>query len=311
MRFAPLFLAATAAWATHGLLDVFTSYGTHWLWPFSGHRLAWDWVGIIDLFVTLPLLVGLILAMRKRTAKPAAIGLALAMVYIGYGSLQHYRAAAVQELVAQARGHQVTRSRVIPSPLTLSLWRSIYVSQGQLWADAIHVGPFSTTGVWPGGKVDKQQAVDMQTKLGPESQQLKDIQRFERFSDGYMYCAEPTSCLVMGDFRYAQLPNGLETLWGIRLDPQKPNHKHVERVHFTNNFSARLPLYWDMIRNQAPGLITLENLDIQLPVPADLARFDHSVLCSTFRYKNFAAVPNGTADNAVPIAREIVDMPKS
>src|SRR5262245_52263378 len=33
-------LAAIIAYATHAPLDIFTSYGTQWLWPFSNIRLS-------------------------------------------------------------------------------------------------------------------------------------------------------------------------------------------------------------------------------------------------------------------------------
>src|SRR5919106_876172 len=40
---------------THPLLDLFTTYGTQLLWPFSRHRFAIDAVAILDPLYTVPL----------------------------------------------------------------------------------------------------------------------------------------------------------------------------------------------------------------------------------------------------------------
>src|SRR5690606_33764534 len=62
-------LWATLGFATHGLLDACTSYGTRLLWPFSELRVAWDLVSVIDALVTLPLLAFLVIALVKRTPR--------------------------------------------------------------------------------------------------------------------------------------------------------------------------------------------------------------------------------------------------
>src|SRR5262245_40166851 len=49
-------LAAIIGYATHALLDAFTSYGTQLFWPFSNYRVAWDWIGIVDPIYSLILL---------------------------------------------------------------------------------------------------------------------------------------------------------------------------------------------------------------------------------------------------------------
>ena len=66
-----VYLAALAAYATHGLLDACTSYGTMLFWPFSDVRIAWDLIAIIDPAFTLPLLLGIIIALWRK--HPAAV----------------------------------------------------------------------------------------------------------------------------------------------------------------------------------------------------------------------------------------------
>jgi inner membrane protein len=64
----PILAAATLGYATHGLLDACTNYGTHLLWPFSDARAAWHWVTTIGPLLTLILLVGLSSPCAARAA---------------------------------------------------------------------------------------------------------------------------------------------------------------------------------------------------------------------------------------------------
>lgn len=254
-------LAASLAWATHGLLDVFTSYGTNWLWPFSNARLAWDWIGIIDLFVTVPLLVGMVLAIERKSVWPARIGLAAAMVYIGFGAVQHERAHAVQERVATARGHTVERGRVMPVPLSLSVWRSVYEHDGRLYADAVRVALFEEPGVWPGRDVARFDAAAYNRRVGPDTVLAGDVARFEHFSDGHLFVHEDGPRPVLGDYRYALLPNSDQPLWGIQLDPDQPQ-AHVQRVRFERDIShGEGLLFLHMLIGDAPGRVSVDVLD--------------------------------------------------
>jgi len=54
---------------THPLLDTMTVYGTQLLQPFSDHPFAVGSVFIIDLAYTLPLIVGVVAALRLKSAR--------------------------------------------------------------------------------------------------------------------------------------------------------------------------------------------------------------------------------------------------
>ena len=62
LSFYQTYLFCLLGYATHGLLDACTSYGTQLFWPFSNARIAWHTVSIIDPLFTLPLLVLVALA---------------------------------------------------------------------------------------------------------------------------------------------------------------------------------------------------------------------------------------------------------
>ncbi|MBK9705794.1 MAG: metal-dependent hydrolase [Acidobacteria bacterium] len=67
-------LSSIIGYATHGLLDAFTNYGTQLFWPFSNHRVAWDWIGIVDPIYTLILLVGVWLTARSSANEAGTRG---------------------------------------------------------------------------------------------------------------------------------------------------------------------------------------------------------------------------------------------
>jgi len=118
---------AAAALLTHPLLDLFTSYGTQILWPFSDRRYAVDAVAIVDPLVTLPLLAALFLAWRRHGDRVAAgvswAALALASGYIGLGYLHSIEARAEARERLHSRGVAVAELRAVPTLFNTWLWR--------------------------------------------------------------------------------------------------------------------------------------------------------------------------------------------
>ena len=113
--FKELYLPATLGWATHGLLDSCTSYGTYLYWPFSNERVAWHVISIVDPLFTLPLLFGVVWAMRKRAARITRAFVVLALAYMGFGVFQLHRAESVYAGVIAERGHAASGVEVKPS----------------------------------------------------------------------------------------------------------------------------------------------------------------------------------------------------
>ena len=139
-------LATTVGYATHGLLDAFTSYGTMLLWPFSDVRVAWSWISIVDLGYTLPLIVGVILAARRSSPRPARIALLVSSVYMALCGLQRARVIAAQGDVQGYRGHHAARGDAFPTLANNVTWRSLYAADGVIYADKIRVPLFVAQG---------------------------------------------------------------------------------------------------------------------------------------------------------------------
>jgi len=207
---------ALLGYATAGLLDACTSYGTHLLWPFSEARIAWSIIAIIDPVFSLVLLIALILGFKYYKPGTARVGLALAGAYLLLGLWQHQNALqAAQDLAAQ-RNHEVQRILVKPTLANLLLWRSVYLSGDTFYVDAIRVG-LSPDRVYPGGSA-RQFTLDRDLPdLPPDSVLSRDIERFQRLSDGFVV-PDPGRDNVLIDIRYSMLPTSTTPMWGIDLD---------------------------------------------------------------------------------------------
>jgi inner membrane protein len=217
IAFARLYLYALLGGALSGVLDACTSYGTHLLWPFSGERIAWSIVSIVDPVFTLLLVVPLAVGMLKRQALAARVGVVLAAGYLALGALQQERAEAAALALAEQRGHRAERLLVKPTFGNLVLWRSIYLADGRIHADGIRVFLPGATRVYAGASAPLFAPERDLPWAPPGSRARADTERFITFSDGYVV-QHPGRPEFVGDARYAMLPTRLEPLWGIEYD---------------------------------------------------------------------------------------------
>ena len=225
LGFGKLYLYATLGYATAGLLDACTNYGTQLLWPFSDERIAWNIISIIDPVFTLTLAFFVIFAVIRRCPVAARIGLLFAVLYLAFGLYQRERAEDVLRAVAEERGHAVERALVFPSIGNLVLWRAVYESGGKYYMNAVRVGLFSPPKIYEGGRIDKFDPERDLPGLDPGSVLYRDVRRFEHFSDGYL-AVYPDSSNAVGDMRYSLLPGGVKPLWGIVIDDENPD-RHI------------------------------------------------------------------------------------
>jgi inner membrane protein len=122
-RWAPLVgLAALGVFAGHLFLDLVTSFGIQLFLPFSRARPAWDWLFIIDLWFTLPLLAALVAARLARRPALARAGCAYLVLYLAVAATAH-AAALAQTRQAAARADLPVRGfAALPQPPSLRHW---------------------------------------------------------------------------------------------------------------------------------------------------------------------------------------------
>lgn len=240
-----LYIFCLAGFSLSGVLDSFTSYGTHLFWPFTDTRTSFNLIAIVDPVFTLILLVALIMGLQKLHRAFAVSGLLLAASYLGFGFIQQQRAETLAIELASSRGHELERHLVKPTIGNLVLWRSIYVHQGDIYVDAIRVGYFGGSKIYQGQVVPRFSMARDYPGLDSTTVLHRDINRFIRFSDDWV-AVDASRQHVLGDVRYSLLPASTRPLWGIELDPENPEN-HAKYLFFRENDTSHRQKFLDMV----------------------------------------------------------------
>lgn len=218
LSFTQIYLFSFLGYATHGLLDACTSYGTQLFWPFSSERFAWNIVSIIDPLFTLPVIFFISLAAYRKKVRYARIAFVYAVLFLSLGVLQYQRAEQAVTALAEQRGHQVERVHLKPSFANRHVWKMIYEYDGRYYVDAVKL--LWQTKYITGTSIQKLNVKRDFPWLPEDSQQAKDIERFRWFSDGFLAVSTRNSNLIM-DVRYSFLPNKINPMWGVEISKQQ------------------------------------------------------------------------------------------
>jgi inner membrane protein len=222
--FARLTLFASLGYASHGLLDTCTSYGTYLLWPLSETRFAWNIVSVIDPLFSLPLLVLLAVHLWRRNRWALALAWAWGGIYLALAAYQNARAEAA--LAGWARSQDLAVERLVAKPAfaNIILWRGLVDDGEQFHLVAIRTLPGGDARFWPGGSVPRYQP----PALPAGAQLSRDLERFRHFSSDWLFryrAYEADGERFVGDFRYAIDPASQRPLWGVAFDPQRPESR--------------------------------------------------------------------------------------
>ncbi|MBT4522953.1 MAG: metal-dependent hydrolase [Halieaceae bacterium] len=237
-------LYCTLGYATHAVLDACTTYGTMLFWPFSDVRIAWNTISIIDPLFTVPLLLLIVLAAKRRRVVFARVAVIWACSYMALGLWQRDQAIELGQQLAARRGHTPLRLEAKPSFGNILIWKIVYETRDQFYVDAVRAGLAPT--VFPGSSVEKLVIARDLPWLDSGSQQARDIERFRWFSDGYI-AVDPRVAGRVIDIRYSLVPNEVAPLWSIELRPNAGETDHAQ--YLTHRGSADNPaqLLWSMI----------------------------------------------------------------
>ena len=250
LSFQKLYLFSLAGYSTAGLLDACTSYGTRLFWPFSDTRTAWSIISIIDPIFTATLLIAIAIGvLRKRPAWLRA-GLIFAGCYLALGMVQRERTTRLQSELAAQRGHgTIAQATVKPSIGNLLVWRSIYRHGDRFYVDAIRTGFSGDAIFYEGVSVPVLTLQALRDGLPTDSVLAGDLARFDHFSGGYL-ARHPAEADVVGDLRYAALPQSVKPLWGIRVDRENPD-AHVPFESFRDVTKEERRLLLMMLQGKA------------------------------------------------------------
>jgi len=245
--FKKTYIYCTLGYATHGLLDACTTYGTQLLWPFSDMRVAWNTISIIDPIFTLPLLVMVGIAAFKKSRIVARAALIWVCLYSIFGIVQRERAEMAGLRLAESRGHTPVTLEAKPSFANLIVWKVVYSTSEHYYVDAVRVGISSQT--IEGEKIDQLDIEQAFPWLDIHSQQAKDIERFRWFSNGYLALSPHYPDRII-DIRYSLLPNEIRGLWGIELNQHAAASDHVSYDVSRQRNPDTLKRLWAMIIGQ-------------------------------------------------------------
>ena len=254
LSYQQVWFIALLGYATHGLLDACTTYGTLLLWPFSDARIAWSNVSVVDPLFTLPLLLAVVVAGVKQSALAARIGMAWAVLYLILGFVQQERAIAAGEAVAASRGHHNVEVSSKPSFGNIMLWKVIYEYNNRYWVDAVRVA--TDTRLIEGDNVARLDIGQHFPWLDAKSQQARDLERFRWFSSDYLAVDKDDPNLVV-DLRYSMLPNEIKGLWGVRLDEAANQQQHAQWITQRRAGTERFDQLLDMLTGNNEQLVEL------------------------------------------------------
>lgn len=207
---------AAAGAASHLLIDAGTSYGTMLWWPFSPTRVSWDCLPIIDpVFVTLPLLVAAFVAFARARRAFAWAGVGWMAAYAAVGMAQHARVErALVAHATAARGRAPERVMAMAAPFSPVLWRGVYESENRIYAVAVRAG-FPGVKLRAGGSLEKIAPGDPAWPAA-DSPAHDTVTALGAFAHGWLSVTRlADGRVVVGDARFAVLPDSIEPMWGV------------------------------------------------------------------------------------------------
>ncbi|MBT8401356.1 MAG: metal-dependent hydrolase [Rhodothermia bacterium] len=124
---------------THPLLDAFTAYGTQLLLPFSNKPVAFNTISIIDPIYTLPLTLGIVVALffrrdSKGRRRVNGWGLALSSAYLMFTVANKLYVADIFESELDRQRVAYGRLEVLPSLFNNVLWAGLAASEDTVFA---------------------------------------------------------------------------------------------------------------------------------------------------------------------------------
>jgi len=250
-----LYVAAMLAYLAHPLLDLTTSYGTLFLWPFTHARLAVDWISVIDPLFSVPVLVLVIWAAVTNGRRLAMAAVCFGLCYLALGAVQEARARSLQAEIVAARGDRIERGRVMPTMGNLVVWRSLYISDGKIHADALRLALPGDRSYVRGEVVPlvERPPLDGTVPRAVQEGLRREFARLWWFADGYV-ARSSRDPAILGDMRYSLRTEAFEPLWGFRVQPADPTRPAAwVRIPMRGRRDGLVEL-WALVEGTSPKL---------------------------------------------------------
>jgi inner membrane protein len=241
-------LAIWLVLVTHPLLDNMTVYGTQLLMPFTDHPFAIGSVFIIDPAYTLPLVIGVVAALRlknDRGLKWNAVALALSTAYLAWGVLAQYHVTTIARAAMPAPDIAADNLLVTPTPFNSVLWRLVATTPDQYFEGYYSLLDPEPTVRWT--------AHPRGAELISQHGEVDAVARIAAFSQGFfkMQTSANPGHVLLTDLRMGQEPH-----YSFTFDLGKPEQvgsAPIQQLRMRADLGQALPWLWQRLlgRTQA------------------------------------------------------------
>ncbi|WP_375057940.1 metal-dependent hydrolase [Zobellella sp. DQSA1] len=187
---------------THVLLDNMTVYGTQLGQPFTDYPFGIGSIFIIDPLYTLPLLLGLTVALARRGTRGLGanrLGLWLSGLYLGWGLLAQWQVGLKVDQALAEQGVEVERRLVTPTAFNTLLWRVLVITP-----DGYLEGFYS---LLDGERPPSFTRYERGMALYPGLEHNAHVARIAWFSKGFFKMSERGGQVMITDLRMGQEPS--------------------------------------------------------------------------------------------------------
>ncbi|MFC3909572.1 metal-dependent hydrolase [Legionella dresdenensis] len=216
--------AALIGYATHGLLDAFTSYGTQLYWPFSNVRISWDIVSIVDPLFTIILLIGIVWTIVFSSRKGVIISLVFAALFLAFNAVQHQRALTAGYHYSAANNLHLTRVRAFPKLASSTHWRLVGQAGKDLFVADVYTPLYKASQLTPVARLPLFNN-ELPAFVQSSPTLMREFAIFQWFTDDYLVLASKQP-FVLADGRYLSGARPVYSFWGIQF---KPGENHIQR----------------------------------------------------------------------------------
>ena len=239
------------ALVTHPILDSFTIYGTQLFWPLPVVPIGTGSVFIIDPLYTVPLLIGVALALSSRQAdwgrRMNRIGLAFSSLYLVWGlSAQAYVTGIAEENLASVTGSNDQKNELLVTagPFNTVLWR-VLVMQDEGYLEGYY------------SLLDPDRRIDFQ-RYSNQPELLSDLQdhwpvtRLQWFSKGFLKVEHSNeNDVVISDLRMGSEPAYVFTF--------KVAEQEGEQIVPVTDQRIEQPRDWGMAKQLLQRVVSRDN----------------------------------------------------
>lgn len=229
---------------THSLLDVFTTWGTQFFWPIND-KMALKSIFVVDLFYTIPLLMGVVLGMKNKQKIFTYAGLILSSLYLIWGLIiqQVVKSKVEDQFYAQFPSKNI-KTTVKPTFSNSFLWNVIVQD-----VDGFYISDYSIF-----------DSKEMSFQYFPQNKKLIDrlnddnINRLKEISENQYIITENKNGLIFNDLRFGLLKNNdndVQFAFSYQLIPTEDGYSVKELPKDKRDGMQLLKNIWLRLTNQS------------------------------------------------------------